>query len=316
VSPQRRSVLVTGASGFVGRAVCIRLSAIGWEVRRGPLWNRREELPSPDGWSRWADRLQGCDAVVHLAGHVHVDPRSTGDEVAEECHRIVNAHWTIMLAQAAAAAGVRRFVFASSVKAAGEEQDSPYREDDEPAPKDAYGRSKLTAEHGLAEISQSSALEMVVLRPPLVYGPGVRANFLQMMRMVDRGVPLPLAGISNRRSLISLVNFVSAIIACLEQEQAAGRTYYVSDQEDVSTPELVLKIASKLGRKSVLVPVPNFLLRYGSALFGARDAFRRLTGSLVVDSSRISEELNWRPVARLDEGLELTARWYRGCEVG
>lgn len=239
-----------------------------------------------------------------------MDARSAG-HVTEERHRIVNGHWTVMLARAAAAAGVRRFVFASSVKAAGEERDALYREDDAPSPQDAYGQSKLMAERELAQMSTSSVLDAVILRLPLVYGPGVRANFLKMMRMIDLGMPLPFAGIDNRRSLIGLDNVSSAILTCLEHRGAAGGTYYVSDQEDVSTPELVRKIAAKLGRKSVLFPVSQRLLELGAAVFGAEEVVRRLTGSLAVDSSRISEELHWRPISSLDEGLARTAFWYR-----
>jgi UDP-glucose 4-epimerase len=216
-----------------------------------------------------------------------------------------------MLARAAVAAGVRRFVFASSVKACGEEKDTVYREEDRPAPEDIYGQSKLQAEQELAELSRLSDIEVVVLRLPLVYGPYVRANFLRMMRLVDREMPLPFAAIGNRRSLIGLDNLASAIALCLEHPRAAGRLYFVSDQADVSTPALLGKLATALGRRSFLIPVPRNILALGASLFGAEESFRRLTGSLAVDSSRISKELNWRPVISLEEGFARTAHWYK-----
>jgi UDP-glucose 4-epimerase len=308
----RRIVLVTGASGFVGTALCPALERQGWTARKastsrsGPEWSyvqRRE------GHYDWLEHLQGCAAVVHLAGRAHVTLRMAGDDDA--AYLEINADATFDLAYAAAAAGVSRFVFISSVKVNGEGQPFAYTEDDVPSPEDSYGRSKWAAERGLIEISQSTGMELVILRLPLVYGPHVRANFLRLMQWVDRGVPLPFASVYNRRSLLGVDNLTDAIYACLEVSAAAGRTYFVSDQEDVSTPELIELLASVLGRKPRLWSIPKPLFQLSTVTSIGAYTMKRLTASLTVDSSRISSELGWRPPNSLRAGLVATARWLR-----
>jgi nucleoside-diphosphate-sugar epimerase len=223
----------------------------------------------------------------------------------------VNAEGTERLARSAAACGVSRLLFLSSVKVNGEQTgDHPYTEDDLPRPEDAYGASKRDAEQALARVAAETGLETVVLRPPLVYGPGVKANFLRLMDYVARGVPLPLGAIANRRSLIYVGNLAHAIVTALDAPPAAGHTYLVSDGEDVSTPELVRMIAQALGVKPRLLPVPLAVLGVAAAIAGQRADLARLTGSLQVDSSRIRRDLAWRPPFTLAQGLELTARWY------
>lgn len=312
-----KRVLVTGATGFVGRALCPRLLAEGWQVRAA----LREEgsarlcagveaafIESIGPQTSWDAALKGVDTVVHLAARVHQMHETAPDPLV--AYREVNALGTERLARAAARAGVRRLVFASSVKVNGEESALPYREQTPPVPVDPYGISKWEAEQALRWVAAETGLEVVLLRPTLVYGPGVKANFYTMFRVIERGFPLPLAGIRNRRSLVYLGNLVDALVLCLTHPQAAGETFLVSDAEDVSTPQLVRRAARALGVPVRLVPFPVPLLRLACRLAGKASACARLTNSLAVDSSLIREKLGWRTPYTLQEGLEETARWY------
>jgi len=251
-------VLVTGAGGFIGSHLCPALAAAGHELRAS---------------------VEGCDAVVHLANIAHTSAS------AADLQR-VNVEGTIAQARAALAAGVRRFIYLSSIKAA--------------QPEDAYGRAKSIAEQALL---QMEGLEAVILRPPLVYGPRVRANFLALMRAIDRGWPLPLASIENRRSLVYVGNLVDAILACLGG-RAQGRTYAVSDGAPVSTPQLCRAIGRALGRPARLFP-------FSPALLGLVPGMARLVQSQVADDAAIRAELGWRPPFSFEEGLRRTAEWYR-----
>ncbi len=308
-------ILVTGATGFVGAALCRELLARGHTVRAAarrpsPLSHSRpglRDVPLPDiaGDVDFGPLLDGMDAVVHLAGLAH---RAAG---AQELRR-VNVDATLRLA-AAAAGRARRFVFVSSVKVHGEDSgDGAYAESDPTRPQDAYGRSKLEAERALTDMAARSGMELVLIRPPLVYGPAVKANFLRLLQRVDTGLPLPFAGVRNRRSLIGLDNLVDAIARCVEHPEARG-PLLVADDESVSTPELLARTARALERPARLVRAPMWLLRSAAAIAGRRDEIRRLTASLVVDSSRARRLLGWRPRRTLDEGLAETARWYRGA---
>jgi len=226
------------------------------------------------------------------------------DPLAE--FRQVNAEGTLNLARQAAQAGVKRFVFVSSIKVNGEGRDEPYRETDEPAPEDAYSLSKWEAEQGLHEIAHETGLEVVILRPPLVYGPGVKANFQRLVRTVGRGWPLPLAAIHNRRSLLYLGNFVDAIRCCVEHPAAAGQTFLLDDGEAVSTPELIRALAQAMGRPARLLAVPVGVLEVAGALLSKRAAVERLTRSLYVDSSLIRSRLGWTPPHSMAQGLAAT----------
>ena len=303
-----RKVLVTGATGFVGRALCEALGAAGDRVvaavRRGS-GSANEVVVGDIGPSTdWAQALAGCDAVVHLAARVHMMREAERDPLA--VYRATNAEATLNLARQAAAAGVKRFVFVSTVKVNGEGRDEPYRETDVPAPEDAYAISKWEAEQGLQRIAQESGLEVVILRPPLVYGPGVKANFQRLIRTVERGWPLPLGAIRNRRSLLYLGNFIDAIRLCAEHPAAAGQTFLLDDGEAVSTPELIRRLAHAMGRPARLLPVPVGLLEFAGALLGKRAAVERLTGSLHVDSSAIRARLGWTPPFSMEAGLAAT----------
>ncbi len=308
--------MVTGASGFIGQALCDALEVQGHQVR-GATRKSPDRVQSPafvvgniGPDTNWRAALAGCDAVVHLAAHVHVMRRQAGD-ATDDFHR-VNVQGSENLARLAARAGVRRFVFLSSVKVNGETSaERAFVETDAVMPMDAYGLSKADAEKRLRIISTETGMEVVVVRPPLVYGPGVKANFLSLLRIVDSGVPLPFSSISNLRSLVYVGNLVHSLGACLAHPAAANRTFFVSDDHDVSTPQLIREIAAALGKKPLLFPLPPALLRGIGALTGRTEQIARLTGSLQVDISRIKSELGWKPRFSMQEGLAETVSWYR-----
>jgi len=305
-------VLVTGATGFVGGAVVQKLASEG---RRAPVAGCRRSVSVPEGVEQavtpplgadadWSGGLQGVEAVVHLAARVNVIDEPEADPL--EAFRRVNVEGTLRLARQAAEAGVRRFVFVSSVKVNGEETPTGqlFREADAPAPEDPYGVSKREAEDGLRALSAETGLEVVIIRPPLVYGPGVGANFGSLLRWVHKGVPLPLGAVTqNRRSLVALDNLVDLIVTCLDHPAAAGETFLVADGEDVSTAGLLRKVGDALERPARLVPVPVWMLRAAPAALGKREMARRLLGSLQVDASKAREVLGWVPPVSLDEGL-------------
>jgi nucleoside-diphosphate-sugar epimerase len=226
--------------------------------------------------------------------------------------RRVNLVWTERLARAAASQGVRRFVYLSSIKVNGEQSVTPFTEQDAPKPQDPYGVSKWEAEQALAHVSAETGIETVVVRSPLVYGPGVRGNFLQLLKIVQRGVPLPIASVQNRRSLVYRGNLVDALLCCMRDGRAAGQTYLVSDGEDLSTPELIWRLGMAMGVKARLWPFPLPLLRWLGELVGKKEVIDRLLGSLQVDSSKIKRELDWHPPFSIDRGLTETAAWFCG----
>lgn len=302
------SVLVTGATGFVGRALGEHLSrhAVDWvpAVRRPSGLHGERPVGEIDARSDWGAALAGCTAVVHLAARVHVMNDTAADPLA--LYRATNTDATLNLARQAAAMGVRRFVFVSSIKVNGEGRDAPYRETDPPAPEDAYALSKWEAEQGLWRIARETGLEVVVLRPPLVYGPGVKANFRRLIDTVARGWPLPLGAVGNRRSLLYLGNFVDAIRVCVEHPAAAGQTFLIDDGAPVSTPALIRALAQAMGRPARLLPVPVGLLRFAGLLVGRGAAVARLTGSLWLDGSLIRTRLGWTPPYSMAAGLAAT----------
>ena len=270
-------VLVTGATGFIGRALC---GEKDFDAR--PCDLRR---------AGWENELKGVEVVVHLAGVAHT-------QASVAVYEEVNVRATQRLAFAALEAGVRRMVYVSSIKVNGEATppDRPFRASDAPAPQDEYGRSKWCAEQVLRELK---SLEVVVVRPPLVYGPGVRANFRRLLQLVDSGLPLPFRSIRNRRSFVFVGNLTALLRRCTEHPAAPGRTFLAADGEDLSTPELVRRMGRALGRTVRLLPFPPALLPL------------RLSGSLAVDTGETREILAWRPPYTVDEGLARTIAWYR-----
>lgn len=307
------NVLVTGADGFVGAALTPRLAEGGTGRVRAAVRNAAPERPGvertyvgdigPD--TNWDAALTGVDAVVHLAAKVHSLKDVRSAPAADE-YRRVNTAGTIRLAERAAALGVRRLVFLSSVKVNGDE--GRFSEDDAPAPGDAYAVSKHEAEVALRQLAARTSLQVVIIRPPLVYGPGVKANFRSLIRAVSRGVPLPFGLVRNRRSLVAVDNLADFIAACLEHPSAPGQTFLVSDGEDVSTADLIRRIGIALGRPARLVPVPVGILTAGAAALGRREVSQRLVGSLQVDIAKARQQLGWAPPIGLDEGLRRTVR--------
>lgn len=317
MTEKKLTVAVTGAGGFVGRPLVVALGGDGRFAVRACFRSLPEQVPRlaasyevgdiAEG-NRWTTALAGADAVVHAAARVHAMAETAADPLA--AFRRVNVEGTVRLARAAVDAGVRRFVLLSSIKVNGESTpiDRGFTEDDAPAPRDPYGRSKLEAEEALQELGKETGLEVVILRLPLVHGPGAKGNLERLMRLVGRGVPLPLGNVVNRRSMISIDNLISTIAICLTHPAAVHRTYVVSDQDDLSTPELIRRIASAMGKPARLLPVPVGPLRLAGGIIGRQDEMDRLTGSLVVDSSRISTELGWRPVNMPAEGIAAMVR--------
>jgi len=316
-----RLALVTGATGFIGSAICDALIAQGRPVRG---LARRSELAGalPAGVEacivgdivkpvNWTPVVSGVDCVVHLAGYVHETPSDPLDEARARYARL-NVEATRRLANAAARAGVRRLVYISSVKVHGEKTgpNEPLTEQQTPAPVGPYAETKLEAEKVLREIERTTGMEVVIVRPPLVYGPGVKANFLRLVRSVDGGLPLPLAAVRNQRSFIYLGNLVDVLIRCMDDRRAAGETFLVSDGEDVSTPKLIRNIAFCLGKQPNLVQVPVGVLSMSGGLSGGAALINRLIDSLVIDSSHVTETLDWRPPFSMLEGLQATVDWY------
>ena len=310
-------VLITGVNGFVGTALADKLVSKGFNV------NGAVRLLRSDGCSDaitqflitdigsdtdWQQALKDVDVVIHLAARVHVMNDTAIDALAE--FRRVNVEGTLNLARQAVEAGVQRFIFISSIKVNGEGTllGQPYTAQDPPAPVDPYGISKREAEDALRQLASESGMAVVIIRPPLIYGPGVKANFLSMMRWLAKGVPLPLGAIHNKRSLLALDNLVDLILTCIHHPAAANETFLASDGEDLSTTELLQRMAAALGKKACLLPVPGFLLMWGARLLGKQAIIQRLCGSLQIDISKTRDLLDWKPPVRVDEALRRTAQ--------
>jgi UDP-glucose 4-epimerase len=310
---------VTGATGFLGAALLQQLAlqqsgrpdgtaySLSGITRQAPAKGiagvRYASLGDFTEAVDWSAALSGVEVLAHSAARVHVMADTVEDPLAE--FRRVNVDVSLRLARDAAAVGVRRFVFISSIKVNGEATlaGQPFTERDVGAPRDAYGISKMEAELGLRQIAADTGMEVVIIRPPLVYGPGVKANFAALMRAVQRGWPLPVGAVHNKRSLVALDNLVDFIVTCITHPQAANQTFLVSDGQDLSTAELVRGMAQAAGVPARLLPVPVWTLQAGATLLGMGDAVQRLCGNLQVDISKARNLLGWVPPLSVEEGL-------------
>lgn len=310
-------VLVSGASGFVGRPLCAELFRQGQPVRAAVRLARSDNFPIDNAetvsigeinsGTDWTEALQGIKVVVHLAARVHVMKDNAADPLDEL--RKVNVEGACSFARQAYDAGVQRFIFISSIKVNGESTPlgRPYSPEDRPAPTDAYGISKREAEDALRQLADETGMEVVIIRPPLVYGPGVKANFHSMMHWLNRCVPLPLAAIHNKRSFVALDNLIDLIVTCIDHPAAANQTFLVGDGEDLSTTELLQRLGHALGKPAQLFSMPIWMLKTGATLLGKRDMAQRLCNSLQVDISKTRNLLDWRPPVSVDDALKKTA---------
>ncbi|KAA1175407.1 NAD-dependent epimerase/dehydratase family protein [Rhizobium tropici] len=301
-------ILVTGATGFVGQALCAELS------RRRMDYRPVSRSPRPGfaaigaigGDTDWSAALAGVDIVMHLAARVHVMNENAADPLA--AFRAVNVDATVHLARQAALAGVKRFIFLSSIKVNGERTAAgrPFKASDEPHPEDAYGRSKLEAEEALLALGEETGIEIVIIRPPLVYGPGVKANFASLMTWSARPFPWPFGAVRNRRSLVFVGNLVDFMLLCARHPSAGNRVFLISDGEDLSIGQLIERLSGASGRRALMLPVPPGLLEGLAALLGRRAAAQRLLGSLQVDIGETRAITGWSPPYSVEEGLAAT----------
>lgn len=301
-----KTILLTGATGFVGKAVASRVKTKELRLlgRRDPrfaeaIFCQAELSPLSD----YKTYLEKVDVVIHAAARVHVMADTATDPLDE--YRAVNTAGTLNLAKQAAAAGVKRFIFVSSVKVNGEatSENQTFRYDDTTQPEDPYGISKAEAESGLKQIAAETGMEVVIIRPPLVYGPGVKANFAAMLKLNKKNLPLPLGAIYNKRSLVALDNLVDLIVTCIDYPKAANQTFLVSDDQDVSTTELLEMMTRAAGKKPRLLPVPVSLLKLAGKLTGKQAVIDRLCGNLQVDISHTKDTLSWKPPITMEEGI-------------
>jgi len=315
------TTLITGSSGFIGMNLCSKMTALGHDIhkviRSGARLDSYDSIKEHcylideiGAHTDWSGAFAGINCVVHCAARVRLIDENKTDALS--AYRTVNVDGTRNLAEQAFNAGVKRFIFLSSIKVNGEQTISGGRftSKDDNFPKDAYGISKWEAEHALHEISVRTGLEVVIIRPPLVYGSGVKGSFLSLLGWLNKGIPLPLGAIKNQRSLVGIHNLIDLIMTCIDHPAAANQTFLVSDGEDISTSELLCRMSKALGKTSRLVPVPVSLLQLGANLLGKQDIAQRLLGNLQVDISHTKKVLGWTPPVSLDEGLRTTAKWY------
>lgn len=308
------TVLVTGGAGFVGSALISRLAAVGYKVHaltrnRASVFPAGVESHQSDilATDVDADFLQGINCVVHCAARVHIMNDETSNPLDE--YRKLNVEGTLRLARQAAKQGVKRFIFISSIKVNGEStpDNKPFNVDSAPNPSDPYGVSKLEAEIGLKELASATGMELVIIRPSLIYGPGVKANFRNMMKWIYKGVPLPLGAIKNQRSFVAIDNLVDLIITCIRSDAAANQLFLASDGRDLSTTELIRLMAAALGKRAFLLPIPMSSINFLAALCGRASVSQRLCGSLRVDVSHAQKTLGWTPVISVEDALKITA---------
>lgn len=310
-----KATLVTGATGFIGSALITRMAVVPALRVIGAVREHRGQLSSTfdvvtvgdvGPYTDWSIALRESNVIIHAAAVAHVQSLNRGHECS--CLSSVNVEGTLNLARQAAAAGVRRFIFISSIGVNGNTNSQPFKADDLPSPVEPYAQSKWEAEQGLWKIQQETGMELVIIRPPLVYGPNAPGNFGSLMRWIGKGMPLPLGAIHNRRSLVGIDNLVDLIIRCVDHPAAANQVFLAGDGQDLSTTELLQGVAKAMGRPARLVPVPASLLNLGAVVLGKRALAQRLLGSLQVDISKARDLLGWEPPVSVEEGLRRCVR--------
>jgi nucleoside-diphosphate-sugar epimerase len=316
-----RKVAVTGSNGFVGSSLCDELINAGYSVRkivrdRRSYQENQIEIGEINEFTDWSVALKGVDTIIHCAAYAH--DVSTNQANVARLLLMINLNGTVNLAKQAVTSGVRRLIFLSSIKVIGNKTSlgHPYTHFSIPDPKDVYGQSKLGAEIALNKIGEDTGLEVVIIRSPLVYGPNVRANFLSLLKLISNGIYLPFKGIKNKRSLVSLDNLIDLIILCIEHQQAVGQTFLISDGNDLSTPELIARLAESMGLPARLVWVPTSVLMIMGAGTGKQSKIERLTNSLQVDISHTSQTLSWNPPKPVEESFLKTSKWYSNYKLG
>ncbi|MEN8132666.1 MAG: SDR family oxidoreductase [Pseudomonadota bacterium] len=313
------NILITGATGFIGRAILADLGTDSSHRVIALTRDTSDDLPydikqvrvrSIDGTTQYHGLLNDIDVIIHTAARVHQLDDTADTAYAD--YNEANVEGTLNLARQAAESGVKRFIFLSTIKVNGESTrpEQPFTAEDTPAPGDPYAITKYTAECGLLELSHETGIETVILRPPLVYGPGVKANFYKLMQLAHKGYPLPFGSVENKRSLVSIDNLVSLIRSCIDHPNAANKIFLVSDDMDISTSDLVRKIAASMSLYPRLIAIPKSILMLTAALIGKREAAKRLLGNLQVDITKTKTELDWEPVTRLDDAIRSTTRDY------
>ncbi|MEZ8028394.1 NAD-dependent dehydratase [Enterovibrio norvegicus] len=309
-------LLITGANGFVGRRVSKTAKHKKWQVKKQirNVSSTADDIivSDVDPDTEWGDFLQGIDCIIHCAARVHQMSDAICGDKALQAYRDVNTFGSLNLACQAAEAGVKRFVFISSIKVNGEQTypGQTFISEVSISPIDPYGLSKYEAEIGLRKIAEETGMEVVIIRPPLIYGPGVKANFLAMMNLVKRGVPLPFGAIRNSRSLVYIENLVSLVILCCEHPNAANKTFLVSDNDDVSTTRMLNEIAKGMGRKSLLIPIPQKFIEFAAKLLGKSHIADRVCGNLQLDISDTMNTLSWEPPFSFEQGIQRTVSAY------
>lgn len=311
----KKTIFLTGGTGFIGSAIierllidsCFRVVAT---TRKNILSDKLKfvTINSIDENTNWLEYLKNIDVVIHTAARVHMMKDNSDNPLND--YRKINVEGTLNLARQAVKSGVKRFIFISSIKVNGESTNLPtkaFNSEDKVNPIDYYGISKFEAEEGLKQISKLTGLEVVIIRPPLVYGPGVKANFHSMMKWLQKGIPLPFGAIHNKRSLVAIDNLVDLIVTCINHPNAKNQIFLVSDDDDISTTELLKRMAKVLKKKVLLVPIPMSCLKIGAILFGKKNLSQRLFGSLQVDINKTKKLLEWKPVISVDQALLKTA---------
>jgi nucleoside-diphosphate-sugar epimerase len=304
-------ILVSGANGFVGKPLCEALIKRGWMVRGAVRSQGFDNLSIEfvkindiNAQTDWSEALRDIDVVIHLAARVHNREEMSADPLME--FQKVNVEGTKQLAMQATKAGVKRFVYVSSIGVMGPQGKLPFTEEDKPNPQNYYSISKWEAEKCLSEIAKKYGLEVVIIRPPLIYGPNAPGNFFKMTQLIKKKIPLPLASIKNLRSLIYIDNFIDALVLCVNHPKAAGKTFLISDGDDVSTPQLFIEVAKAMGAKINLLPCPIFLLKVLALFTGKRLVLSKLLDYLQIDNSKIKHDLGWKPKVCMGVGLKRT----------